>query len=128
MMAFFHVWFSTKYRKWLLQGDVADKVKETMASVAAERGIKLVECETMVDHAHLLLETDSDSRLSWQLKLLKGRSAYEVFHAYPELKLDAGVNSLWQDGFESRIVPSDQLSTVRRYIQTQDERLTKYER
>ena len=45
------------------------------------------------DHTHLLLEAESGTRLSCLMKLLKGRSAYEVFHSFPELKLDAGVNS-----------------------------------
>jgi len=127
-MAVYHVWFSTKNRKWLLLGDVDQKAKGVMREIAKERGVALLECEMMVDHAHLLVEAASGSELSWYVKLLKGRSAYEVFRAYPELKLDAGINSLWQDGFKSRLVPQAQVPIVRRYIRTQDERLEKYER
>jgi len=96
--------------------------------VAKEKGITLLEGEVMVDHAHLLVKGESSSELSWFMKLLKGRSAYEVFRAFPELKLDAHVNSLWQTGFKSREVPQTEIATVRRYIRTQDERLEKYER
>ena len=96
--------------------------------VAAERRIHLMELETMVDHVHLLVRSETAEDLSRNLKLLKGRSAYEVFKAFPELKLDAHVNSLWQDGFMSRVVPGEQVAIVRRYIQTQDERLDSYVR
>jgi REP element-mobilizing transposase RayT len=77
----------------------------------------------MVDHVHLLLAAESAAELSWHLKLLKGRSSYEVSKAYPEVKLDAHTNALWQVSFNSRVVPDDQLATVRNYIRTQDQRL-----
>ena len=62
------------------------------------------------------------------MKLIKGRSAYEVFRAFPDLKMDEHVNSFWQDSFNSRPVPEEQLSVVTRYIQTQEDRSEKYER
>ena len=124
-MQYYHVWFSTRNRKWLLQGEVAEKVKELIAAVAEEKHIDLVECETMVDHVHVLLRAASDEDLSWSMKLLKGRSSFDAF---PDLKVDAGVNSLWQRSFNARLVPPAQIDTVRRYIQTQDQRLAKYER
>jgi putative transposase len=127
-VAYYHVWFATKRRKWILQGDVADKVKEVIALMAMTRKINLIEYETIVDHMHLLVEAESDHELSWFMRLIKGRSAYETFRAFPELKIDAGIDSLWQDGFNSRMVPRKQLAIVRRYIRTQDERLEKYER
>jgi REP element-mobilizing transposase RayT len=99
-----------------------------MLEVAKERSISLLECELMPDHVDLLLTADSAGQLSWYLKLLKGRTAYEVFRTYEELKIDAGTNSLWQDGFKSRPVPPEEAAVVRRYIRTQDQRLEKYER
>jgi putative transposase len=123
---YFRVWVATKYRKRLLEGDVVTKVKEVVLQVATEKSIGLVECETMADHVHMRLIADTDTHLSSHMKLLKGRSAYEVFKAYPEVKLDAGISSLWQEGFKSRLVPASQLETVRRYIRTQDERLEGY--
>jgi putative transposase len=127
-VAHYHVWFATKRRKWILDGDISARVKQVVAEVALERAINIIEYETMVDHMHMLLEARSDGELSWFMKLLKGRSSYEVFRSFPELKVDAGINSLWQDSFNSRLVPPSQITTVRKYIHTQDERLEKYER
>ncbi|MBI1886487.1 MAG: transposase [Chloroflexi bacterium] len=61
------------------------------------------------------------------MKLLKGRSSYELFRQMPEIKTDAKENSSWQRGFAAREVPEPQIETVRRYIRTQDQRLEKYE-
>src|SRR3989304_7526837 len=54
-MALYHVWFSTKGRKWLLEGEVGEASKELMVTVAKGKNIDLGECEMMVDHAPLLL-------------------------------------------------------------------------
>jgi len=124
----YHVWFATKGRKWLLVGEVGDAVKGSLVETAREKSIKLLECQPMVDHVHMLVGASSAEELSWLMKLLKGRSSYEVFRRYPDLKLDAAVISFWQRGFGACAVPETELDTVRQYIRTQDERLEKYER
>ena len=125
---FYHVWFSTKRRKWLLQGEIEELVKTLLTETVGEKQMRLLECQPIIDHVHLLIEAGSDDDLSWTMKLLKGRSSYELFRRLPELKLDAGENSFWQRGFAARTVPPEQLETVRWYIRTQDRRLEKYER
>jgi len=109
-------------------GDVNEKVKQLLWSVAKTKRISLLECETMIDHVHLLLETASKDTLAEDIKLLKGRSSYELFRALPELKSDAHVLALWQRSFNARQIPTSQVDIVRRYIQTQDQRLEAYER
>ncbi len=109
-------------------GEMESTVKVILTETAEEKGVNLLECQPMVDHVHMLVEAASGQELSWTMKLLKGRSSYEVSRRMPELKLDARENSLWQRGFASRVVPGDQLETVCAYIRTQDQRLEKYER
>jgi putative transposase len=127
-MAYFHVWFSTKNRKWLLQGDIAEAVMRLIRETAVSKSIALMECESVFDHVHLLIESASRENLSTSMQLLKGRSSYEVFRSAPDLKTDGATNSLWQRGFSSREVPAKEVPVVARYIRTQDERLEKFER
>lgn len=124
----YHVWFATKARRWSLVGELKDMVKTILMDMVKEKDIDLLECEPMVDHVHLLVGASSSVELSWIMKLLKGRSSYELSQRYPELKLDIGTSSFWQRGFGARLVPEAQLDTVRSYIRTQDQRLDKYER
>ena len=127
-MALYHVWFSTKSRKWLLQGDVGEVAKELMITVAKEKNIDLVECEMMVDHAHLLLAVDDRAHLSKAMNLLKGTTSRRLFQRFPDLRLDAGVNSFWQHRYAAKVVPEPAAACVGNYIRTQWERLEKYER
>src|SRR3989304_6852948 len=57
------------------------------------KGIDLLECASVVDHVHLLIRVES-ARLPEAMRLLKGASSYQIFRQMPDIKLDAGTNSL----------------------------------
>ncbi len=127
-MPLYHVWFATKRRKWLLQGDVQDVVEESIASVANERGVNLVELGTAVDHVHMLVRANDREELSRSVNHLKGTSSRRVFERLPELKLDIGMNNLWQHRYGVKVVPERARRSVAQYIRTQSDRLEKYAR
>jgi len=127
-MPAYHVWFATKRRKWLLQGEVAEATKELMASVAADKGIDLIECETMIDHVHLLLCAESGEELSTAINLLKGVCSRRLFERFPDIRVDAGIERFWQHRFASKAVPEAGMERVRAYIRTQDQRPEKFDR
>jgi putative transposase len=126
-MPFFHVWFATKRRKWLLQGDVLDAVRELIPRIAGEKGIGLIEFEALVDHVHLLLDLPGEDELPRAMMNLKGVSARRIFERFPDLKLDAGTQSFWQSGYGWKPVAPEAVGVTRRYIRTQWDRLDKYD-
>jgi putative transposase len=109
-------------------GEIGETARTLLVDTAREKGIHMLECHTIVDHVHMLVECESLAQLSWIMKLLKGRSSFELSCRYPELKLDGRVPTIWQRGFGSRLIQPGEIKSVRKYIQTQDERLAKYER
>jgi putative transposase len=127
-MPYFHVWFGTKYRRWLLQGEVLDAARDVLNSIAKEKDIRLVEFEAIVDHVHLLLDLPNKEALPSAMMNLKGVSARRLFQLFPELKLQAHTNNFWQAGYGSKIVSPSALNTTQRYIRTQWARLGKYDR
>jgi putative transposase len=122
------VWLATRRRKWLLQGDVGERIKVLLREIAAATGIDLLAVETMVDHVHLLIRLDEGRSLSSCIHRLKGASARRIFEEMSELRLDAHTEHFWQKRFASKPVPSEAVETVRRYIDTQKERTEKYTR
>ena len=82
----------------------------------------------MIDHVHLLIEAESTNVLPVVMKALKRKSAHSVFQQVPQLKLDAMTNHLWKRGYAWKVVPAGAETTVRRYIQTQMDRLEQYMR
>jgi putative transposase len=119
----YHVWFSCKRRRWLLVGEIEEAVKEWLLAVAAEKGIDLLACETVVDHVHLLVRLTGKEELPNAMRLLKGRTSREVFLRFPELKLDARTESFWQRGYDSVEVEPASLTSRLKYVRSQKERL-----
>ena len=127
-MPLYHVWFATKRRKWLLQGDVSEAAKESLWAVAKEKDIGLLECETIVDHVHLLVSAEDRTGLSKAMNLLKGVSSRRILQMFPNVRLDAGVGAFWQHRYAAKPIPEPAVATVGEYIRTQWDRLEKYER
>ncbi|HEU4759069.1 MAG TPA: IS200/IS605 family transposase [Dehalococcoidia bacterium] len=125
---YYHVWFKTKERKWLLQGEVDGAVKRALHDVADRHSIRLLECETMVDHVHLLVEAPGRTELSKAVHLLKGASARRVLQSIPDIRMDAGISHFWQKRYGAKPVERAALAATRSYIRTQKERPEKYAR
>lgn len=127
-MPFYHVWFATRRSLWLLQGEVGDAARALMFEIATEKGIKLVEAEAIVDHVHLLLECEDKASLSSAMMFLKGVSSRRLGQRFPSIYQDAGTAHVWQERYGSKIIPPEGVATVKRYIQTQWQRLESYDR
>ena len=126
-MPLYHIWFSTKRRKRFLEGDVLDLTEQALRDIATEDGIDLLECKGVFDHVHLLLRCSSDDCLPGVMKALKGKSAYRIFRAAPDLRLVAQTGHLWQRGYGWKHVDPAAEGTVRRYIRSQMDRLEKFD-
>jgi putative transposase len=124
----YHVWFATKRRTRLLQGDIEQAATDSIREVARERGVQLLECESAVNHVHLLLRLGEGQSLPGTMNHLKGASSYRLHRAYPELKLDSRSENLWQRGYGFTLVAPGSLAERRRYIRTQMERLDRFEK
>lgn len=122
----YHVWFSTRRRKWLLQGEVEERALALIRKIAVDNTIELLASETMIDHVHLLLRLTPDQNLSSCMHRLKGASARRLFQEMPGLKLDIGMEHFWQKRFGSKLVAPQAVDSVRRYIETQKDRPEKY--
>jgi putative transposase len=112
----------------MLQGDIAQAVRELLAQTAIDKNIDLLEHEAIVDHVHLLLRAADKTALSREMNDLKGVSARRIFQRFPELKLDAHTNAFWQARYGHKVVPDSAEPTIRKYIKTQWERLEDYDR
>jgi putative transposase len=127
-MPLYHVWFATKHRRWLLDGDVNDTVKRLIKAVVMEKQIDVVEFETCIDHVHVLLRAADRAALSRAMNDIKGVSAKRLFEEMPELKLDIGGEHFWQRRYGWKQVPGGARASVAEYIRTQHERLESYVR
>jgi REP element-mobilizing transposase RayT len=112
----------------MIQGEVLDFVREQLQAIAEEKQIKLIECEAIVDHVHMIIEASGRPELSKAMSYLKGISSRRLGLRFPDYRQDASVDAFWQHRYGWKEISPATLPTVRRYIRTQWERLSSYER
>jgi putative transposase len=115
-----HIVWCPKYRRGVLGGRVAERLRELIEQKATENGWRIVACEIMPDHVHLLVKTgpkDSPSHVANQFKRYTSRVLREEF---PHLR--SRLPTLWSKSYFAATVGAVSAATVQRYIDTQYER------
>ena len=116
----YHLVFCPKYRKHVLQGEVAERLKELLYEKAAELEVEIHTMEVMSDHVHLFIESDptlAPAQLAAQFKGFTSRILRQEF-AYLRSTLPA----LWSRSYYIGSIGQVSEATVRRYIEAQKTR------
>ena len=82
----YHLIWCPKYRRRVLVGGVAVRLKAIVADVASQVGAEVLEVEVMPDHVHLLAEVPPTLPLSEFMRLVKGRSSRLLRMEFPRLR------------------------------------------
>jgi putative transposase len=121
-----HVVWCPKYRRAVLVGDVASRLRELIEAEAVEHGWRIVSCEVMPDHVHLFVKTGPKDSPSYVANQFKGMSSRVLRAEFPHLR--SRLPTLWSRSFFVASVGAVSAATVRRYIDTQYERPWRRER
>src|SRR5271156_3629114 len=116
----YHVVWCPKYRRRVIGGPMAARLKEIIVEGIAEKGAWLIELETMADHVHLLVEVDPQFGIHKLVKAIKGRSSRVLRQEFPWLR--SRLPSLWTNSYFAATVGGAPLSVIKRYVETQKSR------
>lgn len=112
------VW-STKYRKKILIGDIAEYLKQLHEQIANEKGIMLREQEIMPDHVHLFITAHPKFSPSQIVKIFKGITAKELFEKFPVLRNQLLKGHLWNPSYYCGTMGDVTKDIIMRYIEMQ---------
>jgi putative transposase len=113
----YHIVFCPKYRRPVLVGAVADRLREILNEICAEHRCELFQMEVMPDHVHLLLEVDPQFGVHRLVRLLKGRSSRQLRQEFAHLK--SRLPTLWTNSYFLSTVGGAPLAVIKRYIENQ---------
>lgn len=113
----YHVVWCPKYRRKVLVGDVASRLKEIIKHVVEEKRAELLELEVMPDHVHLLVEVDPQFGIHKLIKLVKGRSSRLLRQEF--LVLRKRLPTLWTNSYFVSTVGGAPLKVIKQYIENQ---------
>lgn len=115
-----HIVLVTKYRK-LLQGSIADDVKQKILDIANTRGYEIIAMETDKDHIHFLLSYDATDRVCDIVKIVKQETTYYLWQKY-NLVLSKQYwkkKIFWSDGYFACSIGEVSSATIQKYIESQ---------
>ena len=97
----YHLVWITKYRKRVLSGELRLRVREVIAQVADELGVKVCNGVLSADHVHILVEIPPHIAVSEFVKIAKGRSSRKIQQEFPNIKKEYWGRHFWGRGFFS---------------------------
>lgn len=116
-----HIVLVTKYRKQLLQGSIADDVKQKILDIANTRGYEIIAMETDKDHIHFLLSYDATDRVCDIVKIVKQETTYYLWQKYNSVlsKQYWKKKIFWSDGYFACSIGEVSSATIQKYIGSQ---------
>ncbi len=97
----YHLVWITKYRKRVLSGELRMRVREVIAQVSDELGIKICNGVLSADHVHIFVEIPPHISVSEFVKIAKGRSSRKIQQGFPNIKKEYWGRHFWGRGFFS---------------------------
>ena len=113
----YHVIWCPKYRRKVLVGEVAVRLKELITDISIELQADLIEVETDKDHVHLLVEVDPQYGINNYVRRLKGKTSRILRDEFPDLR--RRFPTLWTNSYFVSTVGGAPLVLVKQYIGNQ---------
>ncbi len=95
----YHFVFSTKYRRVVIDEDVAQVIRETCIEIGKRYEINFVEIGTDKDHVHFLVQSAPIYSPAQIVKIVKSITAKEEFAQCPEVKKKLWGGNFWSSGY-----------------------------
>ena len=115
----YHLVWVPKYRKRILRGTLALRLKELLYECAEVNSWEIEELNIQIDNVHILVQLKPDISLSKVLQYFKGGSSKKVREEFPELKEFLWGSSFWADGYFAETVGRVSEAAIRKYIKDQ---------
>jgi putative transposase len=115
-----HLAWCSKYRRPVLAGRVAERLRSLIQAKCAERGWTVQALEVMPDHVHLFVRTGPDASPALVAHQCKGFTSRVLRAEFPHLR--SRLPTLWSKSYLVASVGRVSEAAIRRYIAEQTTR------
>lgn len=116
----YHIVWITKYRKKVLKGEVAQKVRELIREICKGNDIEILKGHVSVDHVHLFVSIPPHLSISKVVQYLKGKSSRKLLFAFKSLQQQFWGRHLWARGYFVASSGNVTDEVIMKYIEEQD--------
>ena len=112
----YHLVWIPKYRKRLLQGKVAVRLRHWLYEACKVNRWWIEELKILPDHVHVLIQVPPTETVADVVQRLKGGTSYLLRKECPELEESLWGGTFWADGYFAETVGAQSFAAVKRYI------------
>lgn len=117
-MLFYHLVLVTKYRRKMLTPIIHTCLEKIISQVCLENKSILCEYGGEEDHIHLLIKSNPNTDLANMIKIIKGRSSFEIRRKFPETK-EKSPKHFWSRSYCILTTGGAPIEIIRQYIERQ---------
>ena len=114
-----HLVWIPKYRRRVLRGDVAARLRRLFRQACEVNDWEIHELAIQHDHVHMLIQINPREAVAQVVQRLRGGSSRTIRLEFPELEEFLWGDSFWADGYFAESVGVKNGAAIRRYIQNQ---------
>jgi putative transposase len=115
-----HVVWLPKYRKPVLTGEVAIRVRDLIRQIAAEHELEIISGKVARDHVHVFLSYRPNQDVSQIMQWLKGISSRVLLQEFPHLRKRFWGRHFWARGYLAVSSGTITDEMVKEYIEEQE--------
>jgi len=95
----YHFVFTTKYRKPVLRGEIALRVRELVREICRSNDIEIISGHVRPEHVHILLDVPPQLAPSRVMQAIKGKTSHHLLQEYRRLNREFWGRHLWSRGY-----------------------------
>jgi len=115
-----HLVWVPKYRKKVLSGAVAMRVRDLLRQIAMEHELEIVSGKVARDHVHLFIGYRPTQHISQIVQWLKGISSRVLLQEFPHLRKQFWARHVWARGYLAVSSGTITDEMVQQYIDEQE--------
>jgi putative transposase len=118
----YHIVWITKYRKKVMKGLVAERVRELIRGICKEHEVEILKGHVSVDHVHLFVSVPPHLAISKLVQYLKGKSSYKLMMENKQISKEFWGRHLWGRGYFVATSGNITDEVIMEYIKNQDDK------
>jgi putative transposase len=115
----YHLVWIPKYRRRVIQGKIAIRLKRLMYEACKMNGWWISEMSIQTDHVHLVVELPPHISVAEVVRIFKGGTSRVLRKEFPEMEEFLWGESFWADGYFAETVGKVDEEVVKKYIRQQ---------
>ena len=95
----YHLVWITKYRKPVLRGEIAERVRDLIREICKAKDIEILKGHVSRDHVHVFLSVAPHLSVSQVVQSLKGKTSRKLMMEYKSLSRAFWGRHIWARGY-----------------------------